>query len=171
MPFWRVYYHLVWTTKNREPFIQPAVEPYLYALLVSKAAELGVYVYAINGWVDHVHLIVAIPPKHAVADVVKRLKGASAHIMNQSGKLDQPFNWQRGYGVLTLGEKQRATAETYVHNQKEHHRQRTTNSWLERVDEQDEGPADVGLKPDKRPVILQENRPVYLTINEHDFPF
>jgi hypothetical protein len=49
MPFWRLYYHLVWSTKNREHFISPAVEDQLYAYIVNKAAELDVRVYAING--------------------------------------------------------------------------------------------------------------------------
>jgi len=44
MPFWRACYHLVWGTKNREPLIQPEIEPSLYAYLVCKAAELGVFV-------------------------------------------------------------------------------------------------------------------------------
>jgi putative transposase len=39
MPFWRLYYHLVWATKNREPLIVPQIEPRLYAYLVHKAAE------------------------------------------------------------------------------------------------------------------------------------
>ena len=62
MAFWRLYYHLVWATKNREPLIRPAIEERLYAYLVHKAAELGAYVYAVHGWTDHIHLIVAIPP-------------------------------------------------------------------------------------------------------------
>ena len=49
MSFWRLYYHLVWSTKNREPLIQPKVEPRLFAYIVRKAAELECYVYAING--------------------------------------------------------------------------------------------------------------------------
>ena len=92
MPFWRTYYHLVWATKNREPLIQPAIERRLYAYLLNKARELEVRVYAINGWFDHVHLVGSVPPKHAVAYVVKRLKGASAFDLNHSGLLTEPFN-------------------------------------------------------------------------------
>lgn len=104
MAFWRLYYHLVWATKNREPFIQANIESRLYAYAVNKAAELACYVYCINGWYDHIHLIIAIPPKHAVAEVVKCLKGASSHDLNHGGgRLDYQFAWQRGYGALSLG--------------------------------------------------------------------
>lgn len=140
MPFWRTYYHLVWATKNREPLIDAKLEKRLFPYLKKKAGELDVQVYAINGWTDHVHLILSIPPKWSVADVVKRLKGASAYDLNQISEREKKFVWQRGYGVLTLGERQRSAAEDYVNKQKEHHRQNTTNSWLERVYEYDDGP-------------------------------
>lgn len=95
--------------------------------------------YAINGWTDHIHLIVSILPKRSIAEVVKRFKGASAYHLNQTLARDERFAWQRGYGVMTLGERQRSTAEQYVNRQKEHHRQNTANSWLERVYEFNDG--------------------------------
>lgn len=156
MPFWRLYYHLVWATKCREHFISPDIAERLYSYLVNKAAELGVYVYAINGWPDHVHLVVSIPPKYAVAYVVKRLKGASAHDLNHAGGIDFYFAWQRGYGALSLGERQKPIAVAYVENQKQHHAQQTTNAWLERYTEFDEGPDDVGLAVGAVPAILSE---------------
>mgnify|MGYP001822711518 CR=1 FL=1 len=161
MSFWRSYYHLVWATKDREPLIQPETEGRLYAYIVRKSAELGVYVYAINGWYDHVHLLVAIPPKHAVADVVKTLKGASSHYLNHEGRLDYEFAWQRGYGALTLGERQCPQAEAYVRGQKDHHEQQTANAWLERCAELNEGPVDGGITLDGVPTSIREDRLIY----------
>jgi REP element-mobilizing transposase RayT len=89
MAFWRLYYHLVWGTKNRQPLITPVIETHLYSYLVHKASELGVFVYQINGWLDHVHLVVAIPPKLSIADVVKNLKGASSHFINDRQFLEE----------------------------------------------------------------------------------
>jgi REP element-mobilizing transposase RayT len=169
MAFWRLYYHLVWATKNREQFIRPEIEARLYAYSVSKAAELEVYVYAINGWYDHIHLVASIPPKHAVADVVKHLKGASSHDLNHSGELDYTFAWQRGYGALTLGESQRSKAIAYVGNQKAHHQEQTTNAWLERYTELDEGPDDVGLAHGVVPTMLYEDRVEYDAWGEPPF--
>jgi len=169
MAFWRLYCHLVWATKNREHLIQPEIEARLYAYIVTKASELGVYVYAINGWYDHVHLVVSIPPKHAVAYVVKRLKGASSHDINQTGALDQHFTWQRGYGALSLGERQRPEAEAYVAGQKQHHERQTTNAWLERYTEYDEGPQDAGIVPDGVPPIMREEGIPYDAWGEPSF--
>ena len=169
MPFWRLNYHLVWSTKNREPFIQPNIEQRLYGYLTNKAAELGVYVYAINGWHDHVHMVVAVPPKHALAYVLKTLKGSSAYDLNQVVKLDYYFAWQRGYGALTLGEKQKPIAIAYVENQKQHHQQQDTNPWLERDAEFDEGPDDTGLIVGLVPEVVREGLEPYHYLGEPPF--
>lgn len=171
MPFWRTYYHLVWATKNRTPWLTPEVERRLYPYVIRKARELGVHVYAADGWLEHMHLVASIPPKHAVAYVVKRLKGASAFDLNGAGILEDKFQWQRGYGVLTVGERQRGRAIAYVQNQKSHHQEQTANSWLERVDEFDEGPPDEGLKPDFVPKLVREARLDYWVMDEDGSPF
>jgi len=157
MSFWKHCYHIVWSTKGRELLILPDIEPRLYAYLVSKAAEMGVFVYAINGTEDHIHIIVAIPPRQSVAWVMKMLKGASAHFVNT--ELHPPgihFAWQRGYGSLTIGERQRAAAIDYVEQQETHHREGTTNVWLERYDddEEDDGVASA-------PSALREPGSIY----------
>jgi REP-associated tyrosine transposase len=79
--------------------------------------------------------VVAIPPRYAVAEVVKRLKGASAHYVNHQLSPEHHFAWQRSYGVLSLGERQRPLAEAYVADQKKHHAEQTANPWLESCDE------------------------------------
>lgn len=170
MSFWRTFYHIVWATDERRPLLTPEVERRLYPYLIRKAAqEMETYVYAINGWPDHVHLVVAIPPKLAVADFVKLLKGSSSHDLNHSGGFDGSFAWQRGYRVLTLGERQRPMAEACVINQKRHHQQHNTNVWLERANEFDEGPSDPGLSVDFVPPLLRESHAPYGPLDELPF--
>ena len=170
MAFWRLYYHLVWSTEDREPLIRPEIEKRLYAYIVSKAAEQECYVYAINGWCDHLHLVIAVPPKQAVAHVVKHLKGASSHDLNHAAGLDYTFAWQRGYGALSLGERQRPQAEAYVMHQKTHHSQGSVTAWLERDAEYDEGPTDTGLVVGPVPsVVVRELRVVYSVEGESPF--
>jgi putative transposase len=153
MPFWRAYYHIVWGTHDREPYITPHMEPRLYRYIVRKASELGVVVYAINGWTEHVHVLVSIPPKHSVSDVVKTLKGASSHDMGVSGF---PLQWQRGYGALTCGEKQLPVAQAYIEAQKTHHSDNSLIKMLEYCSEVDEGPAIAGLHIDRVAPVVKE---------------
>lgn len=166
MSFWRLYYHLVWATKNREPIITAAIEAELFPYLRRKAAELDVRVYAVNGWTDHTHIVAAIPPKIAVAEAVKTLKGGSSHYLNQIVRLDFHFAWQRGYGALSVGERQLDIAIAYVAQQKEHHASQTTNKWLERITELEEAPAKAN---EKDATVLRETAPLYV-IND-DLPW
>jgi REP element-mobilizing transposase RayT len=159
MSFWRVYYHLVWATHERRPLIDAAIEQLLFPYMEKKAAEFQTIVFAINGIENHVHLVVSIPPRYAVAEVVKSMKGAGSHYINQSGLTDD-FHWQRGYGVFSLRERQRPDAEAYVRAQKEHHRLGTTNVWLERTDEFDDGPAAPQLARLREPAAGYQSLPM-----------
>lgn len=144
MPYWRLFYHLIWATKGRAPVLLPHVDAQLYPYLAQKAAAAGAIVYAVNGWLDHIHMVVAIPPSIAVADIVQRVKGSSSHYLNYVVKLAQPFAWQRGYGALTVGERHLPIVETYVACQKQHHAQQTIHPRLERAEDPDEGPSSPG---------------------------
>lgn len=170
MPFWRSYYHLVWATKHRQELITPEVEPLLFQYLTNKAIEHGMQVYAINGWYDHMHIVGTIPPKLSVADAVKNLKGSSSFFINeQPGLINDRFAWQRGYGVLTVGERHLDIAIAYVEKQKEHHQKQTTNGWLERIDPEDDGPTHEGLLFDQMPHTVRETSPPYGI--DDPFPF
>ena len=124
MPLWRLHYHLVWATKERQPFITPQREANLYRYVRGKVTTLGCVLHAIGGLPDHVHLVVSIPPTLAIASFVANIKGSSAHHLNQD-QSGHPFAWQRGYGVFSLGGKQVERAVSYVENQKVHHRDGT----------------------------------------------
>ena len=63
MPYWQLYYHFIWGTKNRLPLIDAALEPDLYRAVAAKAQVLGGFVHAVGGVEDHVHLAVSVPPK------------------------------------------------------------------------------------------------------------
>jgi putative transposase len=142
MALWRLYYHLVWATKERQPLINHDRETKLYDYIIGKADSLACIVHAINGIEDHIHLVVSIPPKLSIADFVKTIKGSSAHYLNHSlSPTSDKFGWQDGYGVFSLGGKQLEQAVAYVQNQKTHHLHRTTVASLEEYNHQDDSPS------------------------------
>lgn len=65
MPYWKLYYHFVWSTKDRLLLIDSVLEPELYRALAVKAQNIGGFVHALGGMEDHVHLAVSDPPKLA----------------------------------------------------------------------------------------------------------
>jgi putative transposase len=131
MSYWRLYYHLVWATKERLPLIKPDKEAELYGYIIGKADYLGCIIHAINGTENHTHLVASIPPNLSIAEFVKKIKGSSSHYWNHNLSADKLY-WQEGYGVFSFGSKQLETAVNYVKNQKIHHSQGTVIAALER---------------------------------------
>jgi len=135
MPYWKLYYHFVWSTKGRLPLILPAFEADLHRVIAAKIIKMGGSIQAIGGIEDHVHLAVSIPPKLALARFVGEVKGNSSHFINQVLKPDFEFYWQDEYGVLSLGEKSLPAVVRYIHNQKQHHTNGTLIAAMEQSDD------------------------------------
>ncbi|HOG46173.1 MAG TPA: IS200/IS605 family transposase [Anaerolineae bacterium] len=133
MPFWKLYYHMVWATKGREALIQPRFEADLYRVIAGKAANLGGVVQAVGGIEDHVHLVVSVPPAVALSTFIGQVKGNSSHFVNHECGLDHAFAWQAEYGVLSFDAKKLDGIVKYVKAQREHHHGNTTIPILERA--------------------------------------
>jgi putative transposase len=137
MTYWRLHYHLIWATFEREPTITLEREKMFYGVLCNKGKEPDLKIHAAGNIEDHVHVVVSIPPKLAVADCVRHLKGASANAINQMDGSDGKFKWQEGYGALSLGERSLETAMAYAARQKEHHKENKIFAVYERIKEDD----------------------------------
>jgi putative transposase len=105
---WECKYHVVWIPKYRKKKLfgelRKELEPVLRELARHKESEIlqGRFV------LDHGHMLIAIPPKYAVAQVVGDIKGKSAiHIAQNYGGRQRNFTdehlWARGYFVSTVG--------------------------------------------------------------------
>ncbi len=140
MALWRLYYHFVWATKERQPLISPDLQPIIYGYIIGKAHAMGVIVHAIGGMDDHIHIVSSIPPKVSLADFVRFTKGGSSYHVNHTFQ-EADFGWQRGYGVFSLGGKQLYSAIDYVLNQETHHRLNNIEQRLEDYALLDDGPA------------------------------
>jgi REP element-mobilizing transposase RayT len=150
MPYWQLFYHLVWSTKNREPLLIPEAEQSIYGFLVSKATGLNGVVYAVGGIVDHVHMVVAIPPAIAVSKFVGQVKGVASTRFNKSGHSQVRFEWQAEYGAFSFDAKRLPNFIDYVEGQKEHHARGTVIPILER-----------GASAGVGPRLLREDRMQY----------
>ena len=135
MAFWRCYYHVVWATKGREPIITASMEQTILQAATEKSEALECPVQAINSVDDHVHVSVSIPPKVAVAEWVRNIKGITAHEINTMfPNLETRFRWQRSYGVLTFGAKMLPIVTNYIERQKEYHAANTLEAYLEQIE-------------------------------------
>ena len=114
MPYYRLFYHMVWATKNREPLITLEIEPIIYSLLRTKAIGLGGTVFALNGMAEHVHMVGSIPPKIAVATFIGQVKGVTSAKYNKQYRKRPLFYWQEEYSVFSFGGKRLPYVINYV---------------------------------------------------------
>ena len=134
MPYCQLFYHLVWSTKNREPLLTSQVEPIIHNYVRTKAIGLGAIVFAINGIEDHVHIVASIPPRIAVATFIGQIKGVASTKFNKSYRDHHPpFFWQEEYGAFSFDGKRLPNYIAYVERQKEHHDNQRTIPLLERT--------------------------------------
>ncbi len=87
--FYQLVYHFVWAKKNRAPLLTTAVEARLFPYLELKCKELEYTLYAVNGALDHMHILLGLTPTTLVADVAKNLKGSSSHYINKTSIRDK----------------------------------------------------------------------------------
>lgn len=134
MTYWRLFYHPVWSTKDRLPLINDRIEEILLRTLPAIARENGCLTHAVGVMPEHVHLAVSIPPRLPIAKVVNSIKGSSSHLLNHELKDDSsPWpGWQHEYGIVSFSEYSLHKVVDSVTHQREHHAANTVIAGLER---------------------------------------
>ena len=115
-----LHYHLVFGTKNREPWIAPSWRSRLHEYLGGTISGLGGFPQGVGGVADHVHLLVGLRATRCLADVLRELKKASPLWVHEQIGL-QPFAWQEGYAAFTVSAPARPAVQRYIAHQEEHH--------------------------------------------------
>jgi REP element-mobilizing transposase RayT len=123
--FSNLLYHVVFSTKRREPLIRPNLQKDLYAYLGGIIRGERGTMLAIGGMSDHVHIVMRLRPDHSLADMVKTFKAKSSKWVNQQRRIPGRFSWQTGYGAFTVSKSQLPKVLQYVKNQQQHHRGRS----------------------------------------------
>ncbi len=129
----KLFVHATWSAKHRESAINEQIESALKKQIENKAQELQIKLLKFGCTADHLHLLLKLQPTNTPCVVIKDLKGNSAHFINQEFKDKRrcKFEWQRGYGILSVSEKDIPFISQYIENQKEHHQKGTIEERLE----------------------------------------
>jgi putative transposase len=117
-----LFVHLVWGTWDRLPLLLGETKRRVYRCIEATCVELGVEVLALGGVEDHIHLLARLPATLAVADLVKQVKGTSAHLATHEVAPDSFFKWQGGYAAFWVDQRQLEPIREYIAHQREHHR-------------------------------------------------
>jgi REP element-mobilizing transposase RayT len=117
--------HLVFSTKNREPFITPAIETELHPYMAKIFRELNSPSLSIDGTSDHVHILFSLARVITVATLVEEIKTNTSKWIKTKGREFRNFHWQRGYGAFSIGQSNVSALKRYIRAQKQHHRRVT----------------------------------------------
>ena len=117
--------HLIFSTKNRDPFLTPDIDAELYPYMASIFKALKSPALIINGASDHLHTVFSLSRVMTIADVVEEVKTESSKWIKSKGREFRNFYWQSGYGAFSIGQSQVPTVRRYIGRQKQHHRRVT----------------------------------------------
>ena len=134
--FHRLFFHVVWATKERLPLLVGEVREQLLDVVAQSCREREVEPIAWNCMEDHVHLCVRLTPTTNIADFIGQIKGATSYAINQKHQAREPLQWQRDYGAISLRESDIPKVVNYIENQPEIHATRKASRLLESIEEE-----------------------------------
>lgn len=118
---WECKYHLVFAPKYRRKVIYGKLRRDISQILSELCRRKGITILEAEACIDHVHMLVTIPPKYSVSSIMGYLKGKSSLIIfdrhaNLKYKYGNRRFWCRGYYVSTVGKNERKI-KAYIANQ------------------------------------------------------
>ncbi len=123
-----VLVHVVFSTKNREKTLTAAVRKRRHAYLAKVVNDRGGTAHVVGGGLEHVHLLIRLPPRLSRADLMRRVKASSSTWVRRN--FDPRFGWQQGYSAFSVSFSQYRTVYDYIESQEEHHRRRSYETEL-----------------------------------------
>ena len=119
-----LHYHIVFSTKDREPWFAPNCRSRVHEYLGGILRNLNGVPHAVGGTGDHVHVLTGLTATHRLADIMREVKSDSSAWIHRELAL-AGFAWQEGYGGFTVGASDLERVRAYVLRQEEHHRTTT----------------------------------------------
>lgn len=120
-----VLLHIVFSTKNRHPFIGADIEEELFKYVAGICRDLKCPSHKIGGADDHIHIAYSLSRTIAISKLAEEIKTGSSTWIKTKGDRYVDFAWQNGYGAFSIGQSQLADLIRYIANQREHHRRLT----------------------------------------------
>jgi putative transposase len=122
MAFINIAVHLVWSTHRRIPYLHSsAIRRQTWTHIYEYCVSKGIFIRAVSGYADHCHCLVSLKKNQSVSEIVKLIKGESAHWININVGLNQKFNWQKKYYAVAVSRNAEKALMRYINSQERHH--------------------------------------------------
>ncbi len=117
----KVYVHIVFSTKYRQPLIDDQLKPALFAYLGGVCQGMECHPIRVGGHHDHVHILCTLSRKVALMDLLEEIKKRSSKWAKTQGEAYANFYWQDGYGAFSVSQSGVKKVIQYIDNQAKHH--------------------------------------------------
>jgi REP element-mobilizing transposase RayT len=117
----KLYVHCIFTPKGRQSLLKESIRENVHKYIYGIINGMNCHPIAINGTMDHIHLLVGFCPTLAISDLVRDIKRSSALFINTNHLLSVKFSWQEGYGAFTVGYRELDHVYKYILDQQTHH--------------------------------------------------
>jgi REP element-mobilizing transposase RayT len=118
----KVILHIIFSTKDREPWLHRDVRSRIHAYVATICRDLNAEVWRVGGVADHLHIVTTLPRTLSQAAMVETVKKTSSKWIKRLDAKYRHFYWQRGYGAFSVSPSQLDAVLEYVQTQEEHHR-------------------------------------------------
>ncbi|GAB2984990.1 hypothetical protein GCM10027049_24130 [Mucilaginibacter puniceus] len=125
MSFVKIWVHLVFATKNREPLLKKEFRYDVYKHISENCPEKGIFLQAINGYTDHLHCLISLGKDQSIAKISQLIKGESSFWINKNNLVEGKFSWQDDYFAVSVSESQLEAVTNYIKHQEQHHAKKT----------------------------------------------
>jgi len=126
--------HLIYSTKNRKPWITEDSLPRLFAYQAGIFRRMDSPALVIGGVEDHVHALFCLSKNHPLSKVVQEVKqGSSKWMKTPEGTENDAFQWQGGYAAFSVSQSNVPQVQRYIENQAEHHRRMSFQDELREI--------------------------------------
>lgn len=117
----KVYVHITFSTKNRQPKIDDNIRTSLFEYLGGICRGLECNPLKVGGHLDHVHIICLLSRKVTQMKLLEELKKQSSKWIKTKDQIYADFYWQNGYGIFSVNPSEADLVIKYIDNQKAHH--------------------------------------------------
>ena len=125
MSYVKIWIHAVWGTKNREPILKPPILEKVCSHISANAKEKGIYIDRINGFHEHIHVLMLLKSEHSISKQMQLLKGESAHWANKIQLLKNNLEWADKFFAASVSDRQIESVRAYIDNQQAHHQKQS----------------------------------------------
>ena len=130
----QIYVHIVYSTKNRQPFLTDATfRNRVHAYMSGICKNLDSPSLMTGGVADHVHLLCRLSKTGAISDLIRTLKKDTTNWIKVERPTLHEFHWQNGYGAFSVSPGHLDKLKTYIANQEEHHKKVTFQDEFRRL--------------------------------------